>query len=59
MLVYRRRAEGGFAAEAYSGIDTIIILPEISADLSLADLYDGIDYIAPPCESDRSAASGR
>jgi Uma2 family endonuclease len=59
VLVYRRRAEGGFAAEAFSGIDTIIPLPEIGADLSLSDLYDGVDFTVTPGASDTPAANGR
>lgn len=44
VLVYRRRAEGGFAAEEYAGTEAVIELPEIGAALPLSELYDGIKF---------------
>ena len=44
VLVYRRRAEGGFAAEEYTGTEAVIQLPEIGATLPLSELYDGIKF---------------
>lgn len=41
-LIYRRRPEGGFAAEMHVGMEAIIDLPEIGSSLSLNDLYDQI-----------------
>lgn len=46
VLVYRRRPEGGFAAEEHSGTETVIPLPEIEAELPLAELYDRIEFPA-------------
>ena len=31
VIVYRRKSEGGFAAEAHSGLDAVVPLPEIEA----------------------------
>jgi Uma2 family endonuclease len=46
VLVYRRKSEGGFAAEQYSGLDAIIPLAEIEASLPLADLYERVELKA-------------
>lgn len=40
VLVHRRKPEGGFAVELHSGLDSILPLPEISAELPLAELYE-------------------
>jgi Uma2 family endonuclease len=44
VTVHRRKAEGGFAVEAYAGLDAIIPLPEIDADLPLAELYEQVGF---------------
>jgi Uma2 family endonuclease len=41
VTVYRRGAEGDFAVEYHAGADAVIPLPEIEAELPLAELYDG------------------
>lgn len=51
ILVYRRRAEGGFAIEEYSGREGAIELPEIQASLRLGELYDGITFGGPSQEA--------
>jgi len=43
-LVYRRRPQGGFAVEEYEGRSAVIGLPEIDAELPLAELYEGIEF---------------
>jgi len=43
VLVHRRKPEGGFAVEIFTGLDAVIPLPEIEAELPLSDLYEGID----------------
>ncbi len=45
VLVYRRRAEGGFGIEEYNGIEAIIELLEVQAALPLQELYDGIKFV--------------
>ena len=42
VTVYRRQPEGGFATEEHEGIDAVIALPEIEAELPLAELYEGL-----------------
>ncbi len=44
VTVHRRRAAGGFAIEHHAGLDAVIPLPEIEAQLSLADLYERVDF---------------
>lgn len=44
VIVYRRKPEGGFAAEAHSGLDAVIPLPEIEASLPLAELYEQVEF---------------
>lgn len=44
VAVYRRQSEGAFAREDYSGLETLIPLPEIEADLPLAEFYEGIEF---------------
>jgi Uma2 family endonuclease len=41
VTVHRRNAGGGFAVEYHSGADAVIPLPEIEAELPLAELYEG------------------
>ncbi len=43
-LVFRRKSQGGFAEEFYSGTEAVIGLPEIEAELPLADVFDGISF---------------
>jgi Uma2 family endonuclease len=42
--VYRRRREGGFGAEEYTELSDVIALPEIEAELPLAELYEGVVF---------------
>lgn len=44
VTVHRRRAAGGFATEHHAGLDAVIPLPEIEAQLALADLYERVDF---------------
>ncbi len=44
VTVYRRRAGGGFAAELHEGVASTIPLPEIGADLPLAELYERVSF---------------
>ncbi|MGL4399215.1 MAG: Uma2 family endonuclease [Luteolibacter sp.] len=44
VTLHRRLPEGGFAIERHSGLDAIIPLPEIEASLSLADLYERVEF---------------
>ncbi|SEP23958.1 hypothetical protein SAMN04487843_1096 [Methylobacterium sp. ap11] len=44
-LLYRREAEG-WRPELFEGLDAVIVLPEIGAELALAEIYDGLAF--PP-----------
>jgi Uma2 family endonuclease len=46
VTLYRRKPEGGFTIEHHSGAECIIPLPEIDATLSLADLYERVEFQA-------------
>ena len=44
VVVAWRRTEGGFVRENYSGVDKTVPLREIDAELSLLELYDGVEF---------------
>ena len=44
ITLHRRLLEGGFTIERHSGLDAIVPLPEIEASLSLADLYERVEF---------------
>ena len=44
IVLHRAKAEGGFAIERHSGLETIIPLPEIEATLPLAEVYERIAF---------------
>ncbi|MES2441121.1 MAG: Uma2 family endonuclease [Verrucomicrobiota bacterium] len=46
VLAYRRKPEGGFASEQYTGLEDVIPLPEIEADLPLAEVYERVKLSA-------------
>lgn len=44
VTLHRRLPEGGFTIERHSGLDAIIPLPEIEASLSLAGIYERVEF---------------
>ncbi|MEI6178915.1 MAG: Uma2 family endonuclease [Verrucomicrobiota bacterium] len=44
VTAYRRQPHGGFTVEEYAGTDAVIALPEIEAELPLAELYEGLSH---------------
>lgn len=44
-VVVHRRTEQGFVREVYAGLDAIIPLPEIAAELPLAEIYEGVEFV--------------
>ena len=46
MTVHRRRLDGSFEAEYYASLRDSIPLPEIEANLTMAELYEGISFPA-------------
>jgi hypothetical protein len=47
-----RRTERGFVREIHIGLDAVIPLPEIDAELPLAEVYDGVEFAPEPEERD-------
>lgn len=54
-VVVHRRTDSGFIAEAYEGLEAVIPLPAIEAELSLAELYERVNFaeVEPEEEDDR------
>ena len=44
VTVYRRKPTGGFEVEEHSSLNSVIQLPEIAAELPLAELYERITF---------------
>jgi len=44
VTIYRRKPDGGFAAELHSGLESTIPLPEIDAALPLAEFYERVVF---------------
>lgn len=44
VTLYRRLPEGGFTTERHAGLEATIPLPEIETSLSLAELYENVDF---------------
>jgi Uma2 family endonuclease len=43
-----RRSEQGVRRETFEGLDSVIPLPEVEAELPLAELYDGVVFVPEP-----------
>ncbi|MCE9528807.1 MAG: Uma2 family endonuclease [Planctomycetales bacterium] len=43
-LVVHRRTEQGFLREVHLGLDAILSLPEIEAELPLREIYEGVEF---------------
>jgi len=44
VTVHRRDEQGAFQREVYEGLETVIPLSEIDAELSLAEIYEGVHF---------------
>ncbi len=51
IVIYRRTGQQ-FVPEVYEGIDAVVPLPEIGADLPLAEIYQGMNFLPEADESD-------
>lgn len=47
VTAYRRTVQG-FVAEVYEGLQAIIPLPEIDAELPLGELYEAVEFVPEP-----------
>jgi len=50
VTLHRRQPEGEIGIELHTGIDAVIPLPEIEATLSLADVYERVEFTSPSNE---------
>src|SRR5206468_1772135 len=41
-----RRTENGFVREVYRGLDAVLPLPELGIELALAEVYEGVEFVA-------------
>ena len=48
VTVHRRQPDGGFALEYHTELDGTIPLPEIDANLPLAELYERVEMVTAP-----------
>jgi Uma2 family endonuclease len=46
VVVHRRQSQGGFVVELHEGLDAVIPLPEIEAQMALAELYERVEFAA-------------
>lgn len=51
-VVVHRRTSAGFVLEAYEGLDAVIPLDTIGAELPLAELYERVDFAVAVREAD-------
>ena len=51
VVAYRRTGQD-FVREVYQGLDAILPLGEIEAELPLAEVYDGVQFIPEPEEDE-------
>jgi Uma2 family endonuclease len=51
-VVVHRRTDHGFVREVYEGLGSVIPLPEINAELPLADLYERVEFQPEATEDD-------
>ena len=51
VIAYRRK-DRGFVAEVYEHLEAVILLPEISIELPLAEIYESIGCIPEPDEDE-------
>lgn len=49
-----RRTEDGFESQQYEGIDNIVPLPEIGIELTLSELYRGVEFTTTNAEETES-----
>ncbi len=44
LVIYRRGPDGGFSREDYFGLNAVVPLPEIEAELKVAEVYERLDF---------------
>lgn len=48
LIVAHRRTESGFIREVYDGLEAVVPLPEVDANLPLADVYADVEFVPEP-----------
>jgi Uma2 family endonuclease len=51
-IIVHRRTPNGFVREVYDGMDAVLLLPEIDAQLPLAEIYEGAELTPEPEEEE-------
>jgi Uma2 family endonuclease len=54
VVAFRRTADG-FVREVHRGLDAVLPLGEIGADLPLAEIYEGVEFAPEPDEEDSAS----
>ncbi len=49
-VVVHRWTKGGFLPEVYEGLDAVVPLPEVGAELPLAEIYKGVEFMSEPSD---------
>jgi Uma2 family endonuclease len=44
-VTVHRRTPNGFVREVHDGLDAVVLLAEIDAELRLAEIYDGVEFL--------------
>jgi Uma2 family endonuclease len=50
LIVVHRWSKQGFDCEVYEGLEAVVPLPEIEAELPLAEVYEGVEFAAEPSD---------
>ena len=53
-VVLHRRTPTGFVREIYQGLDAVLPLSEVSIELPLAEIYDGVEFTPEPSDDDEN-----
>jgi Uma2 family endonuclease len=51
-MVVQRRTEHGFVREVYQGLAAVLPLPEIAAELPLAEVYERVEFTPEPVDDE-------
>lgn len=52
LVIVFRRSERGFEREEHAGLGAVIPLPEVGTDLTLAEIYERVEFVPEQDESD-------
>jgi Uma2 family endonuclease len=52
VVTVHRRTKSGFVREVHEGLDAVIPLTEIDIELSLAEIYAGVEFVPEPSDAE-------